>query len=248
MLTILLITILSFQGPLSEEEPMPEFPGGTPALRQFLLENVRYPQAALTKKEEGYVVVKFTVDIQGNVTKPVVISGYRHQYLLEKEALRVLRKMPKWIPARRFKKLVAVDYYLPVNFSLSAPVSAADIPANVTCMLPVAPTAEYPGGDEVMTQFLKKNSRYALDNHMGNPAGRVFVQFTVDTRGMIIHPAIIKPGKYPALEKEAIRLVSKMPQWKPCLQGGKLVAESWTVPIFFKIPIQTNFPLPRQKK
>ncbi|RFM32068.1 energy transducer TonB [Chitinophaga silvisoli] len=248
MLTFLLITLLSFQGPLLEEAPRPEFPGGEPALRQFLLKNVLYPKAAIAKKEEGYVVVKFTIDVQGNVTKPVVISGYRHQYLLEKEALRVVRKMPKWIPARRFKKVVAVDFYLPVNFSLSAPVSAADISGDVACMLPVEPTAEYPGGSEAMAQFLKRNSRYALDNETVNPAGRVFVQFTVDTRGMIIHPAIIKPGMYPALEKEAIRLVNKMPRWKPCLQEGELVDQSWTVPIFFKIPIQTNFTLPRQKK
>lgn len=248
MLTFLLITLLSFQGPLLEEEPRPEFPGGEPALRQFLLENVQYPSAAKAKKEEGYVVVKFTVDVQGNVTKPEIISGYRHQYLLEKEALRVVRKMPKWIPARRFKKVAAVDCYLPVSFSLSAPVSAADLSGDVACILPVEPTAEYPGGSEAMAQFLKKNSRYALNTETGRPVGRVFVQFTVDTRGMINHPAIVRPGKYPALEKEAIRLVNKMPRWKPCLQGGKLVAESWTVPIFFKIPVQTNFALPRQKK
>lgn len=248
MLTFLLITLLSFQGPLLEEAPRPEFPGGEPALRQFLLKNVLYPKAAIAKKEEGYVVVKFTIDVQGNVTKPVVISGYRHQYLLEKEALRVVRKMPKWIPAKLFKKAVAVDYYLPVNFSLSAPVSAADLSGDVVCMLPVEPTAEYPGGSEAMAHFLKINSHYAIAQERIKPTVTVIVQFTVDSRGMIIHPTILGQGKHPLLEKEAIRLVSMMPQWKPCLQEGRLVPVFWTIPIFFKLPIQTNFTLPRQKK
>lgn len=114
MLTLLLITLLSFQGPVMEE-PQPAFPGGEAALKQFLQQHVQYPATTIAKKEEGYVVVKFTVDVQGNVTNPVIIDGYRHQYALEKEALGVVRKMPGWIPAKRFKKVVAVDFFYPIR-------------------------------------------------------------------------------------------------------------------------------------
>ncbi|SFW60322.1 TonB family protein [Chitinophaga sancti] len=238
MLTLLVITLLSFQqvGVPMLEEPQPAFPGGELALKQFLQQHVHYPQAAINKKEEGYVVVRFTVDVQGNVKHPHIIPGYRHQYLLEKEALRVVRKMPKWIPAKRFKKLVAVDFYLPISFSLSASLSAADLSGKESCILPVEPTAEYPGGSEAMEDFFKKNSRYALDPGTRNMRDRIFVQFTVDERGIVRNPAIIRPGKHPVLEKEAIRLVRLMPRWKPCLQGGKLVAVQWNLPLNFYLP------------
>lgn len=234
MLALLLITLLSFQEPGISilEEPQPAFPGGETALKQFLQQHVQYPATAIAKKEEGYVVVKFTVDVQGNVTNPVIINGYRHQYALEKEALRIVRKMPRWIPAKRFKKVLAVDFYLPISFSLSEPVNTAD----TICYLPILPTAEYPGGSEAMKKFLNKNSRYALDFETSNTEGRIFVQFIVDARGVIRNPVILRPGKNPLLEKEAIRLVNLMPRWKPCLQEGKLVAVQWNLPVPFMVP------------
>ena len=97
-------------------EVMPQFPGGQGELMKFLRNNVKYPAEAQKKKIEGRVIVTFVVDKKGRVVNPMVERSVHP--LLDAEALRVIKRMPKWKPGRVNGEPVNVKYRLPITFKL----------------------------------------------------------------------------------------------------------------------------------
>lgn len=96
-------------------EVMPTFKGN---LNKWLSENLRYPKDAVSRKEQGRVMVSFIVTDKGEVIKPEIVRSVSPS--LDKEALRVVSKMPAWNPGRNGNKKVATKYTLPVKFSLGS--------------------------------------------------------------------------------------------------------------------------------
>ncbi len=96
-------------------EVMPTFKGN---LYQWLSENLRYPKDAVSRKEQGRVMVRFIVTDKGEVIKPEIVRSVTPS--LDKEALRVVSKMPAWNPGRNGNKNVATKYMLPIIFSLGS--------------------------------------------------------------------------------------------------------------------------------
>lgn len=98
-------------------ETMPEFPGGQAALFKYLSENVKYPVIAQENGIQGRVICQFTVNKDGSIVDvDVVRSG--GDASLDKEAVRVIKSMPKWKPGKQRGKPVRVKYTVPVNFKL----------------------------------------------------------------------------------------------------------------------------------
>ena len=96
-------------------EVMPTFKGN---LNKWLSENLRYPKDAVSRKEQGRVMVRFIITAKGEVIKPEIVRSVTPS--LDKEALRVVSKMPAWNPGRNGNKNVATMYTLPVKFSLGS--------------------------------------------------------------------------------------------------------------------------------
>lgn len=95
----------------------PEFPGGMEALRKYLAQNVKYPVIAQENGIQGRVICQFTVNKDGSIVDiDVVRSG--GDASLDKEAVRVIKSMPKWKPGKQAGKAVRVKYTLPVLFRL----------------------------------------------------------------------------------------------------------------------------------
>lgn len=97
-------------------EKMPEFPGGSGALFQYLSKNIKYPVVPREQGIQGRVIVQFVVDRDGTITDPVVVRSV--DPYLDKEALRVIKSMPKWKPGIQGSKAVRVKYTVPVTFKL----------------------------------------------------------------------------------------------------------------------------------
>ena len=98
-------------------ENQPEFPGGQQALFKYLSENVKYPVIAQENGIQGRVVCQFTVNKDGSIVDiEVVRSGGDPS--LDKEAVRVIKSMPKWKPGKQRGRPVRVKFTLPVNFKL----------------------------------------------------------------------------------------------------------------------------------
>ncbi|MBB1550739.1 MAG: energy transducer TonB [Prevotella sp.] len=99
-------------------EQMPQFPGGPAAMMKFIADSLRYPSVACENRIEGRVVVQFVVDCEGNIVNPLVVRSV--DPLLDREAIRLVKLMPKWIPGKQNGKPVSLIYCVPVIFKLHA--------------------------------------------------------------------------------------------------------------------------------
>ncbi|MBQ6062675.1 MAG: energy transducer TonB [Prevotella sp.] len=97
-------------------EQMPSFPGGNEALMKFLSDNVKYPVVAQENGVQGRVVVSFVVEKDGSITDVKIVRSVDPS--LDKEAARVVKSMPHWIPGRQNGAAVRVKYNVPVSFRL----------------------------------------------------------------------------------------------------------------------------------
>ncbi|UAY51589.1 TonB family protein [Ferruginibacter albus] len=98
--------------PTSNPDIMPQYPGGNEALSRFLQKNLR-PQNDMAE-EEVKVNVRFVVGFDGTISGFTVVKSGGEQF--DEEVLRVLKKMPHWVPGKSNGKNVAVYYMVPVTF------------------------------------------------------------------------------------------------------------------------------------
>ena len=97
-------------------EEQPEFPGGMEALLKYLAKNINYPESAVDNGIQGKVMVRFVVERDGSVS---AVETYKSvDPALDKEAVRVVKTLPKWKPGRQQGKAVRTRYIVPVVFRL----------------------------------------------------------------------------------------------------------------------------------
>lgn len=115
----------------------------------------------------------------------------------------------------------------------AGPVDDEEADANVIFTV-VEQQPEFPGGEAALMQFIKKNLKYPAFAAENGIQGRVTLSFTVEKDGSI---ANIEVMRSPAeeLSKEAIRVVSSMPKWKPGKQRGKPVRVKYVLPVTFRL-------------
>ena len=97
-------------------EEMPMFPGGQKEMMAFLSKTTKYPPEAVKKKIQGRCLVQFIVEKDGSISNVRVMSKVHP--LLDAEAIRVVKSMPRWMPGRLTGKPVRVKFNLPVTFCL----------------------------------------------------------------------------------------------------------------------------------
>ncbi len=97
-------------------EQMPSYPGGMGALMQYLSNNIKYPVIAEENGIQGRVICTFVVERDGSITDVKIAKGVDPS--LDREAMRVVKSMPRWIPGKQNGSAVRVKYTLPVTFRL----------------------------------------------------------------------------------------------------------------------------------
>ena len=97
-------------------EQMPMFPGGDAALMSYLAKNINYPTVAAENGVQGRVVIGFVVERDGSITDVSVLRGVDPS--LDREAMRVVKSMPRWTPGKQNGSAVRVKYQVPVAFRL----------------------------------------------------------------------------------------------------------------------------------
>ncbi len=108
-----------------EEEPdffyfsevKPKFPGGDLGLMHFLKRKIKYPVLAVENGIEGKVFIRFSINKKGEVINPEILRSV--DSLLDKEAIRVVKLLPKWKPGMNNGRPVSVKFTLPVTFKLN---------------------------------------------------------------------------------------------------------------------------------
>lgn len=94
----------------------PHFPGGDTELYKFISQNLKYPVVAQENGIQGLVVIGFMVKKDGSIDKPRVVRWLDPS--CDKEALRVVKAMPKWLPAKQNGVAVDFEYIVPIRFQI----------------------------------------------------------------------------------------------------------------------------------
>lgn len=95
---------------------------------------------------------------------------------------------------------------------------------------------EFPGGNQAMFNFLKEKMKYPVVALEKKKEGRSICQFIVEKDGTITDVQVVRSAGVASMDREAVRLIKAMPNWKPGMQRGKLVRVKYTVPVNFKLP------------
>lgn len=225
-----------------------QFPGGEQECFKFLAANVRYPAECIEKGIQGRVIVSFVINTDGTLDEIKTMRS--PDQLLTKEAERVVALMPKWKPAMQNGKPVRSRFALPVMFRLNAdkPQKPDSLKANAPAAGEaqaaspdddriydlVETNAEFPGGQNECYKFLASQVKYPVKCMQEGIQGRVIVSFVVNRDGSIVEVKATK-SPHPALSKEAERVISLMPKWKPAMQGGKTVRSRFNLPVMFRL-------------
>ena len=94
---------------------------------------------------------------------------------------------------------------------------------------------EFPGGQQALFKYLSENVKYPVIAQENGIQGRVICQFVVNKDGKIVDVEVVRSGGDPSLDKEAVRVIKSMPNWKPGQQRGKPVRVKYTVPVNFRL-------------
>lgn len=109
------------------------------------------------------------------------------------------------------------------------PKQQEEIPARVTEYQP-----EFPGGQAALLAYLRRNVNYPVLAQESGIQGRVIIQFVVNRDGTVTEPVVLR-SVHPVLDREAVRVVSSMPRWRPGMQDGKPIRATYAIPVSFKL-------------
>ena len=121
-MTVFCVTI-SFAQKVDKSKPIleqvdqtPEFPGGMPALFEFVGKNLKYPKEARQKNIQGKVMIKLIIEEDGSISETAIMQSLGHG--CDEEVTRVVKAMPKWLPGKKDNELVRTSLVLPIMFAL----------------------------------------------------------------------------------------------------------------------------------
>lgn len=205
-----------FQCVITTEPPL--FPYGN--IEKWINRHLIYPPEAFEKDIEGKAFTLFTIDENGQV-QDVRITRTTDS-IFDKAARMVVQQMPVWIPCKDRGKPVKISYSLPVTFKLDEAILLfAD-------KMPVFP-------DNQLVLWLKKevSKCYESSGMESSVIGKTYVSFIIEKDGRVTYPEIARSSGFTDLDTIAIKIINKMPHWKPATYNDKPVRINYSVPIRF---------------
>ena len=231
LLAMLACMTVSAQDTVIDETCPPQFPGGDAALINFLNANIVYPQQAAQDKVEGKVIVQFTVKKTGKIDNVKVLRSVRKDF--DDEAVRVIKMMPDFIPAKQDGELTDMPYTIPVSFKLFDEMEPLTVSEGSDVPDGFEPPM-FPGGERALMEFLKDNVKYPPQAAKRKTQGRVVMTFVVDKTGKVTEIKVAKSVDI-YLDTEATRVCKLLPDFIPARQNGEPVSVWFTLPITFKL-------------
>ena len=223
------------------------YPGGEEAWRQYVRSNFRYPESLVEKGTSGTLFVNFNVDPKGKGSDYQISTPSQYPEL-DAEAVRIVSKVKKWNPAKtaagkpyETRHIVRVEIEAPQRPELHdnngyQGQGQATGGGPVILTTKIARNPSFPGGAVEMAKFISKNTRYPERELRSKVSGNVDVAFTVMPDGTLRDPRVVRPVS-PGLDREALRIVSIMPKWEPCLAtDGTYVPCEMTITVPFHDP------------
>ena len=211
-------------------EDWPKFPGGEFALFTYINENIKYPENKT--KIHGKVIVRFEITKTGEIGRSEILQSL--DPVLDGEALRVVKNLPKWNPGRQNGEYVNVWYTLPINFGYiqhnSISNNAPEVPVVYES---IKQMPQFPGGEKELSNYISKELVYPISAKQRGIQGNVYVRFVVTKTGTLDRIEVVRPLT-PDCDAEAIRFVKNFPTWIPGKLGDKSVDVYYTIALPFK--------------
>ena len=228
-------------GAFRTADRMPTFTYGEPEIlfNDYLYENLVYPVAQSGSPAPVGIRISFIVDSKGEIRNPVILNPQSPD--LNIEIMRLLSESPKWQPGLVENIPVCVKYDWIIFFPDS--LKRDDLPLYSESLLAppddtytiVDEMPSFPGGpdsERELLKFVSKNLHYPEQAEEAGISGTVIVSFVINTNGEVTN---VRPlnSVHPLLDREAVRVIYKMPPWIPGKQDGKPVKVYFVVPIRF---------------
>lgn len=227
---------------VNEPEIPAEYPGGAVALMKYLQRNIKYPKEAREQNIQGKSYVQFVVREDGCIDCVNVVRSSGSQ-LLDDEAVRIVKSLPRWSAAKHNGKEVNSQFTLPIYFKLmgSNTPTKKDEEKDSESFLPqmsvaaIAPddgeiyqvVEEQPlfvGGTAALNDYLFQNIKVREEWYNDDSFKEdAFVSFIVNKDGSISDPKITISSGNKEYDKELLRVVAAMPKWNPGKMRGKPV-------------------------
>jgi TonB family protein len=243
----------------------PQYSGGETALENFITTKTKYPQEALSKKQEGIMEVEFVVSVNGNITD-MICTTIKYPDLCN-EVKRVISEMPQWIPAKVNGNTVAAKHKIAIGFKLyNKQITYVIIPDEMTAGKEILYNQDImlegdPNGAD--SELLSDPKRQSDDDvltfveQMPEFNGDLYqyisknINYPVEAKenkieGRVIAQFIVeKDGSISnasvlkkmgwGMDEETLRVINNMPNLKPGKQNGKTVRVRYTLPVSFKL-------------
>ncbi|SNR15255.1 energy transducer TonB [Tenacibaculum jejuense] len=220
-------------------------------VRDHINRNFSYPGKAYDASIQGRVLVQFVIDKNGDVADLNVRGPYKGE-LLEKEAVRIIKKLPKFKPGKHNGKNVKVKYGVPINFRIpgkrpSNVKRVKKIPENTKDIFGFKSVDSVPLFSDCnskdsqscfnvqFSKFINENFAYPEEAKKKNIQGKVTASFIVDTNGDIVNIRAKGPEGGKILEDALVSILSGMPKLKPAIRKGVRVKVRYSFPINFAL-------------
>ena len=208
-------------------EQMPALPGGggNLALVKAIQKQLQLPAEVREGRVEGRVFVRVIIGVSGVARNATVTQSLSPA--CDAAALTAVQQLPRLVPGRYNGRPVAVLLTAPVMF-LS--------PRHVFAATEVARSAQFPGGDAGLEQYVRKNQQTPDEVRQRDLQGRVTIRFVLKADGRV-GACEVTGSLCPSCDEEALRLVRGLPRWQPALgYDDKPVAVYQTLNFWFRPP------------
>jgi len=222
-------------------------------LRNHVIKNLRYPKNAYDKGIQGRVLVYFSINKDGSIGEMKITPPYKGNLLID-EAERIVKELPKFIPAKYNGENVAVNYALPISFKIPG-VKRTNVKKiikkeNITEVytfnevdtLPLFKSCNKNDNNSLecynseLIKHIENNFAYPQAAVDKNIEGVVNVKFVINKKGDIVNiETKAKGGELSILETSAKMLVEKLSQFTPATKDGKAVNTSYLFPVKFQL-------------
>lgn len=162
---------------------------------------------------------------------PVLSSGFRSRSSIYKRVMKLNLKNTNHMKHLMIIPLAACLTFATVSMTVAENEKTEKTIQSEDGVIP----AEFPGGMDALIKFMTENIEYPKALAKENVQGKVFVEFTVTKDGKVTNPNVLKSSGHDEFDQEAIRVVNKMPNWKPGEKNGNAVDSKMTLPFMFKL-------------
>ncbi len=219
-------------------------------ISKHIQKHIKYPENSYDRGIQGRVIVQFTIQKDGSIGKMNIVSPYKGEEL-GKEAERIIKKLPKFIPGKHAGKDVIVKYGLPITFKIPGvkPTNIKKVSKAVVvndAIYGFADVQELPKfkscNDATLNCFNKRLVQHIQDHFAypesaidNNIQGKVNISFIINTKGEVVNVIAKGPANGKVLEVSAKKLVQKLPGFKAAVKNGKNVNTKYSFPIEYKL-------------